>query len=73
MNNDREDRIILTGEVVESNKGQFKVRVNDNHYVMCTLSGKIRMNSVKILLGDMVQCEVSPYDLQKGRITYRNK
>lgn len=72
MNNDR-SRIELEGEVVDANKGKFKVKVNDNLTVLCTLSGKIRMNSVKILIGDKVRIEVSEYDTTQGRITYRNK
>lgn len=72
MNNDR-SRIELEGEVVDANKGKFKVKVNENLTVLCTLSGKIRMNSVKILIGDKVRIEVSEYDTTQGRITYRNK
>ena len=72
MNNDR-TRIELEGEVVDANKGKFKVKVNENLTVLCTLSGKIRMNSVKILIGDKVRIEVSEYDTSQGRITYRNK
>lgn len=67
------DRIELEGVVVESNKGQFKVKVNDNLTVLCTLGGKIRMNSVKILVGDQVKIEVSEYDTSRGRIVYRKK
>ncbi len=67
------DRLEFEGEVVESNKGKFKVKVNDNYSVLCTLSGKIRMNSVKILLGDRVKIEVSEYDTSQGRIVYRIK
>ena len=72
MNVER-DRIELDGEVIEANKGIFKVKVNDTLTVTASLSGKIRMNSVKILVGDKVRVEVSPYDMSKGRITYRNK
>jgi translation initiation factor IF-1 len=61
------------GSVVDANKGMFKVQVNDNVVILCTLSGKIRMNSVKILVGDLVTIEVSEYDTTKGRITYRHK
>ena len=67
------DRIELEGEVVDTNKGKFKVKINDDLTVLCTLSGKIRMNSVRILVGDKVKVEVSPYDTTQGRITYRNK
>lgn len=66
-------RLEFDGEVVDANKGQFKVQVNENLIVLCTLSGKIRTNSVKILLGDKVRIEVSEYDTSKGRIIFRNK
>lgn len=72
MSNDR-DRLEFEGEVVDANKGKFKVKVNENLTVLCTLSGKIRMNSVKILIGDKVRIEVSEYDTTQGRIVYRNK
>lgn len=67
------DRLEFEGEVIDANKGKFKVKVNDNLTVLCTLSGKIRMNSVKILLGDRVRVEVSQYDPSMGRIIYRIK
>lgn len=67
------DRLEFEGEVIDSNKGKFKVKVNENYTVMCTLSGKIRMNSVRILLGDRVKIEVSEYDTSQGRIVYRIK
>lgn len=69
MNN--RDKIEFEGEVVDSCKGKFLVKVNENLKVMCTLSGKIRMNSVKILVGDKVKIEVSEYDPSQGRIVYR--
>ncbi len=68
--NDR-DRLEFEGEVIDANKGKFKVQVNENMTVLCSLSGKIRMNSVKILIGDRVKIEVSAYDTTQGRITYR--
>lgn len=67
------DRLELQGEVVDANKGKFKVKVNDALIVLCTLSGKIRVNSVKILVGDKVTVEVSEYDTSQGRIIYRHK
>ena len=72
MENKRE-RLELEGEVIDANKGQFRVQINNNLIVLCTLSGKIRMNSVKILVGDKVMVEVSEYDTTKGRIIYRHK
>lgn len=69
----RRDRLEFEGEVVDANKGKFKVRITENYTVLCTLSGKIRQNSVKILMGDRVKIEVSEYDTTQGRITYRIK
>lgn len=71
MNN--RDRLELEGEVVDANKGKFKVKVNDSMSILCTLSGKIRTNSVRILIGDRVTVEVSEYDTTQGRIVYRHK
>jgi translation initiation factor IF-1 len=70
---DKRERLELEGTVTDANKGQFRVQVNDNLTVLATLSGKIRMNSVKILVGDRVTVEVSEYDTTKGRIVYRHK
>ena len=70
---EKRDRLELEGVVVESNKGQFQVKINDNLTVLCTLSGKIRTNSVKILVSDHVTVEVSEYDTTRGRIVYRHK
>jgi translation initiation factor IF-1 len=67
------DKLELDGEVVDSCKGKFLVKINEHLNVMCTLSGKIRMNSVKILVGDKVKIEVSEYDTSQGRIVYRVK
>ena len=67
------DRLEMEGVVIDANKSKFKVKINDNMTVLCTLSGKIRMNSVKILVGDKVTVEVSQYDTTQGRIIYRHK
>ena len=67
------DKLEFEGKVIDSCKGKFTVRVNDTFNVMCTLSGKIRLNSVKILVGDHVKIEVSEYDTSQGRIIYRVK
>ena len=75
MQDSREDsdRMIFEGVVIESSNSKFRVQINENHIVLCVLSGKIRLNSVKILLNDRVSVEVSPYDVNKGRIIYRHK
>ena len=51
----------------------FKVKPPNGHIVTATISGKLRMNYIKILVGDSVTVEVSPYDISKGRITWRKK
>jgi translation initiation factor IF-1 len=70
----REDSIEAEGIVVETlRNATFKVRLSNGHIINATISGKIRMNYIKILVGDSVKLEMSPYDISKGRITYRNK
>jgi translation initiation factor IF-1 len=51
----------------------FKVKLDSGHEILAVISGKMRMNYIKILVGDRVTVEMSPYDLSKGRITYRYK
>ena len=51
----------------------FRVKLDNGHEVLAVISGKMRMNYIKILVGDRVTIEMSPYDLSKGRITYRYK
>ena len=51
----------------------FKVKLENNHEILAHISGKMRMHFIKILVGDKVSIELSPYDLTKGRITYRYK
>ncbi len=71
---EKRERLEFEGKVVDSNKGQFKVELDGSDaLVIATLSGKIRQNSVKILVGDRVTVEVSEYDMSRGRITYRHK
>lgn len=67
------DKLEFEGEVIESCKGKFRVKVNDGLVVLCTLSGKIRHNEVRILVGDKVKVETSIYSPVQGRITYRIK
>ena len=71
----KEDFIELQGTVIDTLAGsKFKVRLNDNDMIVtCTLSGKMRMNKILVLVGDSVTVEISPYDLTKGRISYRDK
>ena len=71
----KEDFIELKGKV--TNKiagGKFKVKLIDNDMeILCTLSGKMMMNKIMVLVGDSVTVELSPYDLSRGRITFRDK
>lgn len=70
----KEDAIELEGEVVEALPNtMFRVRLDNDHEVLAHISGKMRMNYIRILPGDRVKVELSPYDLSRGRITYRFK
>lgn len=69
-----EGKIQVEGKVIEALPGtQFKVRLDNDHEVLAYLSGKMRKYYIRILLGDRVRVEVSPYDLSRGRIIYRHK
>jgi translation initiation factor IF-1 len=66
--------IPVEGTVVECmGNASFKVKVSDTHEVLAHLSGKMRKHYIKVLAGDRVTVELSPYDLTKGRITYRHR
>jgi len=70
----KEEAIEQDGEVIEAlPNAQFRVRLENGHEIVGLLSGKMRMNYIKILPGDRVKVELSPYDLSKGRIVYRYK
>lgn len=70
----KEDAIELEGEVVEALPNtMFRVRLDNGYEVLAHISGKMRMNYIRILPGDKVKVELSPYDLGRGRITYRFK
>ena len=70
----REDAIELEGTVVEPlPNAMFKVELENGHTVLAHITGKIRMHYIRILPGDKVVIELSPYDLTRGRITYRYK
>lgn len=73
MQEDKRIRLEFEGEVVDDAKGKFKVQISENHVAMCTLSGKIRQNAIRILVGDRVKVEVSEYDTNQGRIVRRIK
>lgn len=68
------EKIEVEGTVIEALPGtQFRVRLDDGHEVLAYLSGKMRRYYIRILLGDRVRVELTPYDLTRGRITYRHK
>jgi len=70
----KEEAIELEGTVVEPlPNAMFRVQLKNGHVVLAHISGKMRMNFIRILPGDTVKLEMSPYDLTRGRITYRYK
>ncbi len=69
-----EDKIRVEGTIVEALPAtQFKVRLDNGHEVLAYLSGRMRKYYIRILLGDRVRVEMSPYDLTRGRIVYRSR
>ncbi len=69
-----EDKIQVEGTIVEALPGtQFRVRLENGHQVLAYLSGRMRKYYIRILLGDRVRVEMSPYDLTRGRIVYRQR
>ena len=70
----KQDLIKLDGIIDEAlSNAMFRVRLENGHLIVATISGKMRMNYIRILPGDKVAVEMSPYDLSRGRITYRYK
>ena len=70
----KEDAIVLEGTILESlPNAMFRVELDNGHKVLAHISGKMRMHYIRILPGDKVQVELTPYDLTRGRITYRYK
>jgi len=69
---EKEKGIVMEGEVVEAlPNGMFRVKLESGHEVLAHISGKMRINFIRILPGDRVRVELSPYDLTRGRIVYR--
>ena len=70
----KDDVFELEGRVVEAlPNAMFQVKLENGHVILAHISGKLRMNYIRILPGDKVTVEISPYDLTKGRITWRTK
>ena len=70
----QDDKIEVEGEITEALPStMFRVQIDGGHSVLATISGKMRKNYIRILPGDRVKVELSPYDLSRGRITYRHR
>ncbi len=70
----KQELIKQDGVIVEAlSNAMFRVKLENEHVIIATISGKMRMNYIRILPGDKVSVEISPYDLTRGRITYRYK
>ena len=70
----KEELIQVEGEILEAlPNAMFRVKLDNGHLVLAHVSGKMRMHFIRILPGDKVKIELSPYDLTRGRITYREK
>lgn len=70
----KEEKILVEGKILESlPNAMFRVEIEGGHQVLAHICGKMRMHYIKILPGDKVKMELSPYDLTRGRITYREK
>jgi len=70
----KEDAIEVEGKVIEPlSNAMFRIELENGHKVLAHISGKMRMNYIRILPGDKVKVELSPYDLTRGRITFRVK
>ena len=69
-----DDIIRMAGKVEEClPNAMFRVQLDNQHLITATLGGRLRKNNIRILIGDSVECEMSPYDLTRGRVVYRNK
>ncbi|MDD5043285.1 MAG: translation initiation factor IF-1 [Patescibacteria group bacterium] len=72
VSKNNQDLLEMEGEVIELlPAASFKVKLDNGHEILGHLSGKMRMNKIRLLMGDKVRVEMTPYDLTKGRITYR--
>ncbi len=70
----KEEKIEVSGKILEAlPNATFKVEIEGGHVILAHICGKMRMHYIKILPGDKVKVELSPYDLTRGRITYRDK
>jgi translation initiation factor IF-1 len=64
--------IVMDGEITEAlSNSNFRVMLSNGHSIICSISGKIRINKIRLMVGDKVEVELSPYDLTRGRISRR--
>ena len=73
MSDEKEKALEITGVVREAVRGAFRVQIESGHMILCHVGGKMRKNFIKVGPGDHVTVEVSPYDLTRGRIIYRER
>jgi len=73
LSDEKEEKILMQGIVLDSSKGVFQVELENGHTVIGHLSGKMKKYYIRVLKGDEVTIELSPYDLQRGRIVERKK
>jgi translation initiation factor IF-1 len=73
MSKKKEEAVEVEGTVIEAVKGGFRVELESKHVVLCHLGGKLRKHYIRVISGDKVTIEISPYDMTKGRITFRHK
>ena len=70
----KEDILTFEGEIVEVlPHGMFRVRLENDHIIISTLAGKLRKFRIRVIMGDRVDVEMTPYDLERGRIVYRHR
>ena len=70
----KEESMKMTGKIEEVlPNAMFRVKLENGHIIIATLGGKLRQHNIRILLGDSVDVEMSPYDMTRGRVVYRNK
>lgn len=70
----KDDIITMNGTIEEVQRNAiFKVKLENDHTITAVISGRMRQNKIQILLGDKVTCELSPYDLTRGRVIFRNR
>lgn len=69
----KEEGLTVDGVVIEALRGKFRVQLPTGHIVLAHLAGKMRLNQIKIVVGDKVQVEMSPYDPERGRIIFRSR